>query len=397
MAAALGAAIVYGAAYPATAIALRSFSPLAIAGLSCTLALVVVIGLAAGGVLRAAGHLDGMSVRAGVAARRPGDPRRHRLHRRGQHRGGRQRPDDHRVHRTAVRGPWPRCSRFRSSASGSGLDGSRRVRPCLRRHGTAGRKRPRGRGCGRRRDRPRLRRRCSGCISSSPVGGAPGTASTAPSSTIANLIGRGPVLLAAALVLDPAGVVPATPDPAAVVALLTIAFGASMTGNLLLMASVRRIPAARTSAALLLTPVASAAIAAILLGERLPPGGLAGACLILGSDGRAPAASLSLRRPAGTRKRESPDRAATVVSGRRPPLARASRCEGTEHRMARRLGVLQDHAAHEDRQDARAQKRRVVETAVRRCDLRPGREAERSSTRTTGRSLDRNGRDRSSR
>ena len=35
MAAAIGAAIVYGAAYPATAVALRSFSPLAVAGLAC--------------------------------------------------------------------------------------------------------------------------------------------------------------------------------------------------------------------------------------------------------------------------------------------------------------------------------------------------------------------------
>src|ERR671912_2202713 len=45
------AAIIYGAAYPATAIALRSFSPLAIAALACTLALPVVIGLAAVGLL----------------------------------------------------------------------------------------------------------------------------------------------------------------------------------------------------------------------------------------------------------------------------------------------------------------------------------------------------------
>ena len=37
--AAAGAAILYGAAYPATAIALRSFTPLGIAGLACTLAL----------------------------------------------------------------------------------------------------------------------------------------------------------------------------------------------------------------------------------------------------------------------------------------------------------------------------------------------------------------------
>jgi len=51
VAAAIAAAIIYGAAYPATAVALRSFSPLAVAGLSCTLALAVVIGLAAAGVL----------------------------------------------------------------------------------------------------------------------------------------------------------------------------------------------------------------------------------------------------------------------------------------------------------------------------------------------------------
>ena len=51
VAAAAGAAIVYGAAYPATAVALRSFSPLAVAGLSCTLALVIVAGLAAFGLL----------------------------------------------------------------------------------------------------------------------------------------------------------------------------------------------------------------------------------------------------------------------------------------------------------------------------------------------------------
>ena len=44
VAAAIAAAIIYGAAYPATAVAIRSFSPLAVAGLSCTLALVIVVG-----------------------------------------------------------------------------------------------------------------------------------------------------------------------------------------------------------------------------------------------------------------------------------------------------------------------------------------------------------------
>lgn len=112
--------------------------------------------------------------------------------------------------------------------------------------------------------------------------------------TIANLIGRGPVLLMAALVLDPAAIIPTTPDPAAVIALLTIVFGSSTSGNLLLMASVRRVPAGRASAALLLTPVASAVIAAVALGERLSPGGVLGAALILA--GMAVASGLSASR-----------------------------------------------------------------------------------------------------
>ena len=99
--------------------------------------------------------------------------------------------------------------------------------------------------------------------------------------TIANLIGRGPVLLVAAILVSPVRSFPPDPDPAAVIALLTIVFGSSTSGNLLLMASVRRVPAGRASAALLLTPVASAVIAAVVLGDRLPPLGLVGAALIL--------------------------------------------------------------------------------------------------------------------
>src|SRR5512143_3286009 len=51
MLAAAGAAFVYGAAYPATAVALRSFSPLAVAGWACTLALIPVLAAAAGGLI----------------------------------------------------------------------------------------------------------------------------------------------------------------------------------------------------------------------------------------------------------------------------------------------------------------------------------------------------------
>jgi DME family drug/metabolite transporter len=64
------------------------------------------------------------------------------------------------------------------------------------------------------------------------------------------------------------------------------------------MASVRRVSAGRTSAALLLTPVSSAIIAALVLGERLPPTGLAGAVLIL--VGIAGASGLVRFRTAGT-------------------------------------------------------------------------------------------------
>ncbi len=103
----------------------------------------------------------------------------------------------------------------------------------------------------------------------------------------------------AATIVDPGRVVPAVPDPAAVIALLTIAFGSSMTGNLLLMASVRRIPAARTSAALLLTPVASAIIAAIVLGERLSPAGVAGGSLIVAGMAVAGGVLARRRRRAG--------------------------------------------------------------------------------------------------
>ena len=278
MAAALGAAIVYGAAYPATAIALRSFSPLAVAGLSCTLALVVVIALAAGGVLQRPA-LDGMSFargwRLGVLSVLGGIGFIVGIN-------------------IAVAASGPTITGFIAplyavlgTLFAVPLLGER-VRPStlvaflLAFVGTA---------------------LLAGTV---PAGEAAAGVVIALASaamfglylvlarrwgaryrldgtlvTIANLVGRGPILLVAALLLDPAPIVPATPDAGAVVALLTIAFGSSMAGNLLLMASVRRIPAARTSAALLLTPVASAAIAAILLGERLPPGGVVGACLIL--------------------------------------------------------------------------------------------------------------------
>jgi probable blue pigment (indigoidine) exporter len=99
--------------------------------------------------------------------------------------------------------------------------------------------------------------------------------------TIASLTGRGPFLLVIELIIGDGPLVPAAPDPAAVLALLSIAFGASSTANLLLLASVRRVTAARTSAALLLVPVSSAVLGWVLLGDQLTSVQLVGATLIV--------------------------------------------------------------------------------------------------------------------
>ena len=279
VAAAAAAAIVFGAAYPATAVALRSFSPLAVAGLSCTLALAVVVGLALAGVLprpTVGGLTRPRLVRLIVLALLGGV-----LFIVGVNIA------------VAICGPTitgfvaPLYAVFGTLFAIPLL--GERIRPTtvvafgLAFAGTA---------------------LLAGAVpSGAPAGGVLLAFVSAAMFglyvvlarrwgvryrldgtlvTIANLIGRGPILLVVAFVLDPGGVVPADPDPVAIIALLTIVFGSSTSGNLLLMASVRRVPAGRTTAALLLTPVASAVIAAVVLGDRLSPSGLLGAGLILG-------------------------------------------------------------------------------------------------------------------
>jgi drug/metabolite transporter, DME family len=287
------AAIVYGAAYPATAVALRSFSPLAIAGLSCTVALPLVIALAGARVI----------ARPSVAGL-----------------------DAARLMRLAALAGlggigFIAAINVAVALSGATITGfiaplyavlatlfaipilGERVRPvaiasfALAIAGTA------------------LLADLGSSDGSSVLGAVIAFAGAAMFGlymvlarrwsrpyrldgtlvTIANLLGRGPLLLAVAFVIDPGGVLPADPDPAAVVALLTIVVGSSTSGNLLLMASVRRVPAGRTAAALLLTPIASAVIAAVVLGERLTPAGLVGAAMIL--LGIAGASGLLGRRP----------------------------------------------------------------------------------------------------
>jgi drug/metabolite transporter (DMT)-like permease len=273
-----GAAILYGASYPATAVALRSFTPLGIAGLACTLALPVVIALAATGLLPR--PATAAMNRASLA----------RL-----------------VVLAALGGiGFIAAANIAVALSGATVTGfvaplyavaaallavpilGERVRPitlaafALALIGTA-------LLAGVEPDAAAVAGvAAAGCaaflfglyiVLARRWGHRYALNGTLV--TIANLVGRGPVLLIVEFLRSPATLIPADPDPGAVIGLLTIAFGASSTANLLLMASVRRVPAARTSAALLLTPVSSALIAAVVLGERLAPLQVLGAVLIL--------------------------------------------------------------------------------------------------------------------
>jgi DME family drug/metabolite transporter len=295
MLAAAGAAFVYGAAYPATAVALRSFPPLAIAGWACTLALILVVGLAVGGLIPRP-DVDGWS--------------RDRLARLGA---------------LAILGGAGFIAAVNVAVALSGPTITGFVAPLYAVLAT---------------------------LFAVPILGEPvrtvtvaafilalcGTAllaGTAPLGaplagilmafagaamfglylvlarrwsgpyrldgtlvTIANLLARGPGLLVIAAAVEPRPLIPASLDPAAILALISIVIGSSSTGSLLVMASVRRVPSGRTSAALLLTPISSALIAAVVLGERLPPSGVLGAGLIL--IGIAGASGLARFRTAAT-------------------------------------------------------------------------------------------------
>lgn len=308
MAAAVGAAIVYGAAYPATAIALRSFSPLAIAGLSCTIALGLVLGLAWVGVLprpslpgMTGPRLGRLAVLAGL--------------------GGLGFIVGVNV---AVALAGPTITGF--VATLYAVLATLFAVPVL----------------GERISRVTIGAFATALIGTVLLAGVEPTGQPAAGVvmafasaamfglylvlarrwtgpyrldgtliTIANLIGRGPALLVAALVLERGPLVPVNPDPGALIALASIVVGSSTTGNLLLMASVQRVAAGRTSTALLLTPIASALIAALVFTERLAPIQLAGGALILLG---IAAASGALRpgrpplRPSGATRRR--DRAA---------------------------------------------------------------------------------------
>ena len=98
---------------------------------------------------------------------------------------------------------------------------------------------------------------------------------------LALLFGRGPLLLLVELVREPASLLPAHPDPAALLAIAYLVIGPMLVAQIFIVASVGRVPARRTSASLLLTPLCSAIGAYVLLGDRLTPPELLGAALLL--------------------------------------------------------------------------------------------------------------------
>jgi len=117
--------------------------------------------------------------------------------------------------------------------------------------------------------------------------------------TLANMVGRGPVILVTQLAVDPTGVVPAEIQVASTLAMVGLILLPSMLSQLLILASVKRVAARRTSSLLLLTPLTSAVVSAVLLAERPTPMELVGGALVIagiaGASGALGAASQRLR------------------------------------------------------------------------------------------------------
>jgi probable blue pigment (indigoidine) exporter len=110
---------------------------------------------------------------------------------------------------------------------------------------------------------------------------APAFGLTGSIMVLALLLGRGPVLLGVELVREPAALFPPQPGFEAILAVIYLAVGPMLVAQLLILASVARVPAQRSSAALLLTPISAAVLGALLLGDRLTPTELVGAAMLL--------------------------------------------------------------------------------------------------------------------
>jgi len=98
---------------------------------------------------------------------------------------------------------------------------------------------------------------------------------------LAQLLWSGPGILVVELLREPAAIAPAAPRPDALLALAWLAIPVGVAAQLLVVASVRRLDARRSSAFLLLNPPSAALLAWLLLGESLTATQLAGGLLVL--------------------------------------------------------------------------------------------------------------------
>jgi drug/metabolite transporter (DMT)-like permease len=101
------------------------------------------------------------------------------------------------------------------------------------------------------------------------------------SMALAVLVGRGPLLLLFVAVREPATLTPTGLDLAVLVAMAYLALVPGGLAQVFILVSTRRIAARRTSAWLLLTPLTSATLALLLLGETPTALQLAGGTLVV--------------------------------------------------------------------------------------------------------------------
>ncbi len=109
--------------------------------------------------------------------------------------------------------------------------------------------------------------------------GTPGMGGT--SMAMAILVGRGPFILLIEVIREPAALTPSGIDLSTIVAMAYLALVPSALAQVLILISTRRVSSRRTSAWLLLTPLTSAFLAVTLLGEDPTAIELLGGALVI--------------------------------------------------------------------------------------------------------------------
>lgn len=111
-------------------------------------------------------------------------------------------------------------------------------------------------------------------------GRLPGGLASPGTISLAIFVATSAILLPLGL-LEGIELVPPAVEPEAIIAIAWLAAFPSVLANLMILGSVRRVAARRSSSLLLLNPVSAAVMAAFLFGERLSPPQLAGAGLVI--------------------------------------------------------------------------------------------------------------------